>query len=109
MVDVELLYRQQLTPADLALLRSVSAAGPVHRVLATPEVEAAVFPPGGGAGVTTAVSPFLTFATAVDRTAVALASASYVPERWGVRARIPVFDAPALRAVLADPLRRYFL
>jgi len=44
----------------------------------------------------------------VHRTAKALEEASFVEERAAGRLRIPVFDAPALRGLLADPLRRYF-
>jgi hypothetical protein len=54
-------------------------------------------------------SPFLVFAIAVHRAAAELASIDYVPERTGLRQRVPVFDAPALRDFLAEPARRLFL
>lgn len=55
------------------------------------------------------VSPFLLFAVVVSRAAEELAKASYVPERTGLRQRVPVFDTPALADFLADPARRLFL
>lgn len=42
-------------------------------------------------------------------TAAALDGATFVEERVGARQRVPVFDVAALRDVLRDPLRRYFL
>lgn len=66
---------------------------------------------GPGASVVAAdawPSPFLAFAVAVHRTAANLERASYVEERLAPRVRVPVFDAGVLRAVLGDPLRRYF-
>jgi len=55
------------------------------------------------------LSPFLAFATAVHRTAVRLEEVSFVEERWAPRVRVPVFDVAALRALVADPLRKWFL
>src|ERR1700722_7704416 len=55
------------------------------------------------------VSPFLTFAVAVHRSAVELASMGHVAERTGPRQRIPLFDAPALRDFLDAPERKLFL
>jgi hypothetical protein len=95
MVDVELLYRQQVTDSDLRLLG-----------------EAAVFGGPDGARVrtvTVGVSPFLTFATAVHRTAESLDRASSVAECWGPRVRVALFDVASLRTLLADQLRRWFL
>lgn len=124
MVDIELLYRQQLTDSDLRLLREAAGAGlPVTAALATPAAEAAVFaaagplqPPGPleapgpvHSQVALGVSPFLAFAVAVHRTAARLGTASFVEERWGPRVRIPLFDVATLRALVADPLRRWFL
>ena len=110
MIDVELLYRQHLNDADRRLL--AHAAGdevPVSVAFGLPEVEAVVFGEQRGNFVSVGVSPFLAFATAVHRTAVALETATFVEERWAPRVRIPVFDAAALRELISDPLRRYFL
>jgi len=110
MVDVELLYRQHLSDNDRKLLHGAVGGGvPVSVALGTPEIEAAVFGADERALVSDGISPFLAFATAVHRTAVALETATYVPERWAPRVRIPVFDVQALRKLLSDPGRRYFL
>lgn len=110
MFDVELLYRQQLTDADRRLLSAVAGADvPVSVALGSPEIEAAIFGPGEHAGLSIGISPFLTFATAVHRTAEVLDTVTFVEERWMPRVRIPVFDVAALRALLSDPARRYFL
>ena len=110
MVDVELLYRQQLSDADRRLLRATAGAEvPVTVALGSPALEALVFGPAERADVSLGVSPFLAFATAVHRTAAALETATFVEERWTPRVRIPVFDVAALRALLSDPARRYFL
>ena len=55
------------------------------------------------------VSPFLTFAVAVHRSAAELAGMDHVTERTGPRQRVPLFDAPALRDFLGSPARRLFL
>ncbi|MGO9878787.1 MAG: hypothetical protein ACLPSM_05465 [Acidimicrobiales bacterium] len=110
MVDVELLYRQHLTDADRRLLREALGPDvPLIAALGSPEVETVVFGAGEPALVSVGVSPFLAFATAVHRTAAALETTSFVEERWAPRVRIPVFDVAALRALLSDPVRRYFL
>ncbi len=54
-------------------------------------------------------SPFLVFAVFVQRGAAELASMDYVLEPTGLRQRVPLFDAPALREFLAEPARRLFL
>lgn len=107
-IDVELLYRQQLSESDRQLLGAFAppSAGLVA-AFGSPALEAAVFDAGEGLPAVY-VSPFLTFAVAVHRTATALEEATFVEERLGTRQRIPVFDAAGLRAVLRDPLRRYF-
>ena len=64
-------------------------------------------PPRPGQAVP--VSPFLTFAVAVHRSAIELASMGHVAERTGPRQRIPLFDAPALREFLGSPARKLFL
>ena len=55
------------------------------------------------------MSPFLTFAVAVHRSATELASVGHVAERTGPRQRVPLFDAPALREFLGSPARKLFL
>ena len=72
-------------------------------------MEAAIFGSDELGGVSIGVSPFLTFATAVHRTAAALETATFVEERWAPRVRIPVFDVEALRTLLSEPVRCYFL
>ncbi len=126
-------YASHLTDADLALLASVaaapadagqlSAAGPAAdasslrgdpaallRLLEHPGVFRAVLGPDDTApGRAVLASPFLVFAVFVQRAAAELASMGHVPERTGLRQRVPLFDAPALRDFLADPARRLFL
>jgi hypothetical protein len=110
MVDVELLYRQQLTSSDLGLLReAVGPEVPLMAALGSPATEEAVFGVRSHAGVEVGVSPFLAFATAVHRTAARLETVSFVEERWGPRVRIPLFDVAALRSLVSDQLRRWFL
>jgi hypothetical protein len=110
MVDVELLYREHLTRSDRELLEgAVGTNVPVVVALAEPATEAAVFGVRKPAGVDVGVSPFLAFATAVHRTAARLEKVSFVEERWAPRVRVPVFDVVALRALVSDPLRRWFL
>ena len=107
---MELLYRQHLEETDRRLLASVAGAGTsVEAALGSPALEAAIFRAGAGSGLAVGVSPFLAFAAAVHRTAASLETATFVEERWAPRVRIPIFDTAALRALLADPVRRYFL
>jgi hypothetical protein len=82
---------------------------PVIAALAEPATEEAVFGGLKPAGMAVGVSPFLAFATAVHRTAARLEVVSFVEERWAPRLRVPVFDVVDLRALLSDPLRRWFL
>ena len=98
--------------ADAAWLSRHPAAIPA--LLGDPRVFEAVFswddassPPRPGQAVP--VSPFLTFAVAVHRSATELASMGYVAERTGPRQRVPLFDAPALRDFLGSPARKLFL
>ncbi|HTT54347.1 MAG TPA: hypothetical protein VMH35_23395 [Streptosporangiaceae bacterium] len=103
--------------ADAGWLRHEPAAIPA--LLADPRVFDAVFgwgEPGPAArpglalpGQAVPVSPFLTFAVAVHRSAAELASMDHVTERTGPRQRVPLFDAPALRDFLGSPARRLFL
>jgi hypothetical protein len=110
MVDVELLYRQQLTASDVAVLSEIASRdGSLTEVLASPALEEAVFASPDGMPMARGISPFLAFATAVHRTAATLEKASFVEERWGPRTRIPLFDVSALRALLSDQLRVWFL
>ncbi len=55
------------------------------------------------------LSPFLVFAAAVHQTSNALIGTSYVTDRTGPRARVPVFDGPVLAAFAAEPEHRLFL
>ena len=126
-------YSSHLTDADLRLL---APAGPgdaswlrgdpaaLLRLLEDPGTFGAVLGerpgdrlgqgPGdrlgqGPGGWAVQASPFLIFALLVQRGATELASAAHVPERTGLRQRVPLFDAPALRDFLADTARRLFL
>ena len=113
-------YADYLTDADLRLLAGVVglAAGAMARLaddpaaiealLADQRVFEAVF------GVTdrgemVLVSPFLAFGVAVHRAVADLAAMDYLPERSGLRQRIPVFDTPELRDFLGSAQRRLFL
>ncbi len=109
MVDVDVLYRQHLTDGDLRLLADAAGArAPLSVALAAATTEAHVFRPEQSA-LSVGVSPFLTFAVALHRTAVTLQEATFVEERWTPRLRVPVFDVVALRRLLDDPMRRYAL
>ncbi len=129
-------YAAHLTDADLTLLAAAAAAPPagtsagavpahadgawlrghpaaIPALLSDQSVFEAVFGRPGGADTwpsqAVPVSPFLTFAVAVHRSAAELASMDHVTERTGLRQRIPLFDAPALRDFLGSPARRLFL
>ena len=124
-------YASHLTDADLRLLASVpgaaAAAGPLSvgdadvswlrgdpetllRLLEHPGVFRAVLGAEDAArGWAVPASPFLVFAAFVQQAAAELASVDHVPERTGLRQRVPLFDAPALRDFLGDPARRLFL
>ncbi len=114
-------YADHLTDTDLQLL---SAAGhgrvpaaelrrdpeAIQELLADPRVFEAVFGRQGlAADRPFEVSPFLFFAVTVHRAARELASIVHVPERTGLRQRVPVFDAPQLADFVAAPARRLFL
>jgi hypothetical protein len=115
MVDVDALYRQHLTGADLRLLADTAGArAPLDVALAAAATEERVFRPElhrelSADALSVGVSPFLTFAVALHRTAATLQGATFVEERWAPRVRIPVFDVAALRDLLDDALRRYTL
>src|SRR5579875_609395 len=111
-------YAEYLTEADLRLLaRAVglsekAVAGladdpsAIEGLLADPRVFDAVF---GASDEMVFVSPFLAFGVAVHRAVADLAAMDYVPERSGLRQRIPLFDAPELRDFLGSAQRRLFL
>lgn len=111
-------YAEYLTDADLRLLaRSVGVSDGamaaladdpdfIEGVLADPRVFEAVF---GSTDEMVFVSPFLAFGVAVHRAVADLAAVDYLPERSGLRQRIPVFDAPELRDFLGSAQRRLFL
>jgi len=113
-------YADYLTDADWRLLaRAVGlSAGAVTRLaddpaaiealLADSRVFEAVFGVTDPAEMVLA-SPFLAFGVAVHRAVADLAAMDYLPERSGLRQRIPVFDAPELRDFLGSAQRRLFL
>src|SRR5713101_9253779 len=119
-------YASHLTDADLRLLASVARGpedaswlrgdpGALVGLLGDPRVFEAVFGPGDNFGEASGgraipVSPFLTFAVAVHRSAAELASVDHVAERSGAtRQRVPLFDVPDLRDFLGSQARRLFL
>jgi hypothetical protein len=115
-------YAEHLTEADLRLLSDVvPVAGgakaalahdprSIERLLADPRVFEAVFGSAGvAAGRPVLVSPFLAFGVAVHRAMADLAGVDYLPERSGLRQRVPVFDTPQLRDFLGSAARRLFL
>src|SRR5258707_7129411 len=118
-------YAGHLTDADLTLLAPPGpGAGPgdgswlrgdpaaLLRLLEDPGTFGTVLgggPGEGSRGWAVQASPFLIFAVLVQRAETELASAAHVPERTGLRQRVPLFDAPALRDFLADTARRLFL
>ena len=118
-------YADYLTEADLRLLaRAVGAsaaavadlagdAAAIEGLLADPRVFSAVFGAPSPASATPEVlvfaSPFLAFGVAVHRAVADLAAMDYLPERSGLRQRVPVFDTPELRDFLGSAERRLFL
>lgn len=121
-------YADYLTQADLRLLaRAVGTsaaavaglagdAAAVEGLLADPRVFEAVFGPGVPASPSSPApealvfaSPFLAFGVAVHRAVADLAAMDYLPERSGLRQRVPVFDTPELRDFLGSAERRLFL
>ena len=118
-------YADYLTQADLRLLaRAVGASAAavadlagdgaaIEGLLADPRVFSAVFgsPSPASATPETLVfaSPFLAFGVAVHRAVADLAAMDYLPERSGLRQRVPVFDTPELRDFLGSAERRLFL
>ena len=126
-------YASHLTDADLRLLASVAGAAAgggqlsgaddladasrlrgdpaaLLRLLEHPGAFRAVLGAEDAArGWAVPASPFLVFAVFVQQAAAELASMDHVPERTGLRQRVPLFDAPALRDFLGEPARRLFL
>ncbi len=119
-------YADYLTEADLRLIaRAVGASAAavaelagddaaIEGLLADPRVFSAVFgvaSPGAPAApeVLVFASPFLAFGVAVHRAVADLAAMDYLPERSGLRQRVPVFDTPELRDFLGSAERRLFL
>ena len=113
-------YADYLTEADLRLLaravglsadavtRLADDPAAIEALLADPRVFEAVFGVTDPAEIVLA-SPFLAFGVAVHRAVADLAAMDYLPERSGLRQRIPVFDAPELRDFLGSAQRRLFL
>src|SRR5260370_32432118 len=112
-------YADYLTQADFRLLaRAVGAstaaaedlagdAAAIEGLVADPRVFSAVFgtpSPAPPAAPETLVfaSPFLAFGVAVHRAVADLAAMDYLPERSGLRQRVPVFDTPELRDFLGS-------
>ena len=119
-------YADYLTEADLRLIaRAVGAsaaavaelagdAAAIEGLLADSRVFSAVFgtpSPASAAApeVLVFASPFLAFGVAVHRAVADLAAMDYLPERSGLRQRVPVFDTPELRDFLGSAERRLFL
>jgi hypothetical protein len=118
-------YADYLTQADFRLLaRAVGAsaaavadlagdAAAIEGLLADPRVFSAVFgtpsPAPAAPEVLVFASPFLAFGVAVHRAVADLAAMDYLPERSGLRQRVPVFDTPELRDFLGSAERRLFL
>ena len=113
-------YADYLTEADLRLLaravglsadavtRLADDPAAIEALLADSRVFEAVFGVTDPAEMVLA-SPFLAFGVAVHRAVADLAAIDYLPERSGLRQRIPVFDAPELRDFLGSAQRRLFL
>ena len=118
-------YADYLTEADLRLTaRAVGTsaatvaelagdAAAIEGLLADPRVFSAVFGTPSAVPATPEVlvfaSPFLAFGVAVHRAVADLADMDYLPERSGLRQRVPLFDAPQLRDFLSSADRRLFL
>src|ERR1700761_6360407 len=114
-------YAEHLTEGDLRLISEVApvpggtaallARDPaaIEGLLADPRVFEAVF---GQAAVTARqavlISPFLAFGVAVHRAVADLSALDYLPERSGLRQRLPVFDTPELRDFLGAAERPPF-
>jgi hypothetical protein len=105
-------FAEHLTEDDVRLLLSVAGDmrdRGIETLLGDPRVFGAVFGRAGTAIGQMPVSPFLAFAVAVQRAAADLSALDHLPERSGMRQRIPVFDTPQLRDFLSSAERRLFL
>jgi hypothetical protein len=106
-------YAEHLTEGDRRLLSAVGLTwndSGIEEVLADPRVFEAVFgATGAAAGEAVSVSAFLAFGVAVHRAVADLSTMDYLPERSGMRQRVPVFDTPELRDFLGSAARRLFL
>ena len=108
--DVELLYRQHLSDHDRVVLSEAAPGIPLVESLETGAVEEAVFGSDQwGVRHVAPVTPFLTFAVAVHRTAWHIGHSTHVDEWAGPRMRLPVFDGARLSEFLAVPVRRFFM
>jgi len=106
--DLDRAYLDHLTAGDRAVLADLLGDRSLAAVLSSAELEQVVFGHGPPVDPLRAVSPFLTFAVAVHRTAERLTGATYVEEWVGPRRRVPVFAVEPLRELLADDRRRFF-
>jgi hypothetical protein len=88
------------------MARLADDPGFIEGLLADSRVFDAVF---GASDEVVFVSPFLAFGVVVHRAVADLAAMDYLPERSGLRQRVPVFDTPELRDFLDSPQRRLFL
>jgi hypothetical protein len=105
-------FAEHLTDDDQRLLMSLAGDARdrgIEAMLGDHRVFEAVFGRPGSVIGQIAVSPFLAFAVAVQRAAADLAALEHLPERSGMRQRIPVFDTPQLREFLSSAERRLFL
>ena len=113
-------YAEHLTEADLRLLSAVApmaggaktalARDPaaIERLLADPRVFEAVFGRAAvAAGHTVLVSPFLAFGVAVHRAVADLSALDYLPERSGLRRRVPGGERDGLASAPALELLEY--
>ena len=105
--DWRLLARAAGLSAD-AVTRLADDPAAIEALLADSRVFEAVFGVTDPAEMVLA-SPFLAFGVAVHRAVADLAAMDYLPERSGLRQRIPVFDTPELRDFLGSAQRRLFL
>lgn len=114
-------YVDRLSDADLALLaRAGGMRGEdaprlrnhpelVEHLMGLPETHRLLYGDGPERDPFSHASPLLTFATLVHRCADDLRDATFVPEWFGPRRRLPVFDIDALRDFLREPDHRLFL
>ena len=115
-------YAELLSDADLNLLGRVSGrrplgdgaswfrAGPerIAAALDEPSTFTGLFE-GGGADPIAVVTPLLIFAVVVHRGATEIGDHSHVPERYGSRLVVPVFDGERLARFITEPPARLFL